>query len=120
MAAAGGGSLINMGSFSWYLGLSGIPVYLTAKAAVAGLTRALAAELGPDRIRVNCFGPGFVRIERPIRDSITPEFEQIILGGQCLRDLVNASDVAEMALFLGSDASRRCTNQNFAVDSGWM
>jgi D-xylose 1-dehydrogenase len=120
MAAAGGGSIINMGSCSWYLGLGGMPVYLTAKAAVAGLTRALATELGPDRIRVNCIVPGFVRIERTIRDFITPEFEKMILDGQRLPDLVDGSDVAEMALFLGSEASKRCTNQNYAVDGGWM
>jgi D-xylose 1-dehydrogenase len=120
MAAAGGGSIINMGSCSWYLGLGGMPVYLTAKAAVAGLTRALATELGPDRIRVNCIVPGFVRIERTIRDFITPEFEKDILNGQRLPDLVDGSDIADMALFLGSDASKRCTNQNYAVDGGWM
>lgn len=120
MAANGGGSIINMGSCAWYLGLGDMPVYLAAKAAVAGLTRALATELGPDRIRVNCIVPGFVRIERTIRDFITPEFEQMILAGQRLPDLVEGSDVADMALFLASDSSRRCTNQNYAVDGGWM
>ncbi len=120
MAAAGGGSIINMGSCSWYLGLGGMPIYLTAKAAVAGLTRALATELGPERIRVNCIVPGFVRIERTIRDFITPDFEKMILDGQRLPDLVGGSDIADMALFLGSDASKRCTNQNYAVDGGWM
>ncbi len=122
MAAAGGGSIINMGSCSWYLGLGGMPVYLTAKAAVAGLTRALATELGPDRIRVNCIVPGFVRIERTIRDFIStvPDFEKMVLDGQRLPDLVDGSDVADMALFLASDAAKRCTNQNYAVDGGWM
>ncbi len=120
MKDAGGGSIINMGSCAWYLGLGDMPVYLTAKAAVAGLTRALATELGPDRIRVNCIVPGFVRIERTIRDFITPEFEDMIRAGQRLPDLIDGSDIADMALFLASDASRRCTNQNYAVDGGWM
>ncbi len=120
MAVAGGGSIINMGSCSWYLGLGGMPIYLTAKAGIAGLTRALATELGPDRIRVNCIVPGFVRIERTIRDFITPDFEKMILEGQRLPDLIDGSDIADMALFLASDASKRCTNQNYAVDGGWM
>ncbi len=120
MAAAGGGSIINMGSCSWYLGLGGMPIYLTAKAAVAGLTRALATELGSERIRVNCIVPGFVRIERTIRDFITPDFEKMITDGQRLPDLIDGIDIADMALFLASDSAKRCTNQNYAVDGGWM
>lgn len=120
MAAAGGGAIINMGSCAWYLGLGDMPVYLTAKAGIAGLTRALATEMGPDRIRVNCIVPGFVKIDRTIRDFITPEFRQMILDGQCLPDLVNGADIAAMGLFLASDDARHCTNQNYVVDGGWI
>lgn len=120
MAAAGGGSIINLGSCSWRLGLGGMPVYLTAKAGVEGLTRALATELGPKRIRVNCIVPGFVRTERTIRDFLTPELEAQVLGGQRLPDLVDDTHVAAMALFLGAEDSARCTNQTYAVDGGWM
>lgn len=120
MAAAGGGSIINFGSCSWRLGLGDMPVYLTAKAGVEGLTRALATELGPQRIRVNTIVPGFVRTERTIRDFLTPELETQVLGGQRLPDLVDAEHVASLALFLAADDSARCTNQAYAVDGGWM
>jgi D-xylose 1-dehydrogenase len=120
MAAAGGGAIINMGSCAWYLGLGDMPVYLIAKAGIAGLTRALATEMGPDKIRVNCIVPGFVKIDRTIRDFITPEFEKMILDGQCLPDLVIGADIAAMGLFLASDDARHCTNQNYVVDGGWI
>jgi NAD(P)-dependent dehydrogenase (short-subunit alcohol dehydrogenase family) len=120
MAAAGGGSIINMGSCSWRLGLGGMPAYLSAKAAVEGLTRALATEFGPQRIRVNCIVPGFVKIERTIRDFLTPEFEADILSRQRLPDLVEGIHVAAMGLFLASDDSERCTNQVYVVDGGWL
>src|SRR6202162_5334091 len=53
MAAAGGGSIVNLGSMSWMVGQGGMPAYLSAKSAVVGLTRALARDLGPRSIRVN-------------------------------------------------------------------
>ncbi|MGH2830539.1 MAG: SDR family NAD(P)-dependent oxidoreductase, partial [Dongiaceae bacterium] len=59
MAAAGGGSIVNLGSVSWVIGQGGMPCYTTAKSAVAGLTRSLARDLGPMNIRVNCILPGW-------------------------------------------------------------
>ena len=76
MAAAGGGSIINFGSTSWLVGQGGMPAYLSAKAAVAGLTRALARDLGPMNIRVNCIVPGWIMTERQIKLWLTPEGEQ--------------------------------------------
>src|SRR3546814_7040706 len=64
MKAAGGGSNLNLGSISWHLGLGDLIVYQTAKAAIEGLTRSLARELGRDNIRVNAIVPGNVRTER--------------------------------------------------------
>src|SRR3546814_13296421 len=64
MKAAGGGSILNLGSISWHLGLGDLIVYQTAKAAIEGLTRSLARELGRDNIRVNAIVPGNVQTER--------------------------------------------------------
>jgi len=85
MAAAGGGSIINFGSTSWLVGQGGMPAYLSAKAAVAGLTRALARDLGPMNIRVNAIVPGWIMTERQVRLWLTPEGEQELLRRQCLK-----------------------------------
>ena len=67
MRAAGGGSIVNFGSVSWHTSQGGMPAYTTAKAAVEGLTRGMARDLGPDRIRVNTVIPGWIMTERQIR-----------------------------------------------------
>lgn len=64
MIAAGGGSIINMGSNSWFEAGGGFPAYATAKAAVHGLTRTMARDLGRHRIRVNAVVPGWIMTER--------------------------------------------------------
>ncbi len=64
MKKAGRGSIINLSSISWMIPSTGLPVYVTAKAAIVGLTRTLAHELGTDNIRVNCILPGAIHTER--------------------------------------------------------
>jgi NAD(P)-dependent dehydrogenase (short-subunit alcohol dehydrogenase family) len=118
MRAAGGGSVINLGSVSWMRGRPGMVGYTTAKAAIAGLTRTLARELGGDGIRVNCIVPGAILTERQRRLWLTPELDQQFLDLQALKFRLEASDVARIALFLGSDESRGCTGQDFIVDAG--
>jgi NAD(P)-dependent dehydrogenase (short-subunit alcohol dehydrogenase family) len=120
MAAAGGGSIINLGSTSWMVGQGGMPAYLSAKAAVAGLTRALARDLGPKNIRVNSVVPGWIMTERQIALWLTPEGEQELLRRQCLKRKLKPEDVARMVLFLASDDSDACTSQAFIVDGGWV
>lgn len=119
MAQNGGGSIINLGSIAWRLKFPGVPVYATAKAAIAGMTKALAIELGPQRIRVNCVEPGFVTTERQKRLWLTPELEAQVRAGQSLPDLIAPDSIADMVLFLASDAGRMCTRQTFVVDGGW-
>ena len=119
MAALGGGSIINLGSTSWMIKAAGYPVYASCKAAVRGLTRALARELGPRGIRVNAVVPGWVMTPRQRALWVTPEAEREIDAAQCLPGRLQASDVAQMALFLASDAARMCTAQDFIVDAGW-
>src|SRR5215510_3502793 len=120
MAAAGGGSIINFGWVSWIIGQGGMPAYVTAKAAVAGLTRALARDLGPMNIRVNCIVPGWIMTERQITKWLTPEGEQELMHRQCIKRKLVPEDIARVVLFLASDDSGACTNQSYIVDGGWV
>ena len=120
MAAAGGGSIINLGSTSWLVGQGGMPAYLSAKAAVAGLTRALARDLGPKNIRVNCIVPGWIMTERQIQLWLTPEGEQELLRRQSLKRKLVPEDIARVILFFAADDSSACTNQSYIVDGGWV
>jgi D-xylose 1-dehydrogenase len=120
MAAAGGGTIVNLGSCVWRLAFPGLPAYATAKAAIEGLTRGLARSLGPKNIRINCVVPGFVRTKRQLERWLTPELERVILEGQCLKRLVEPEEVAALVAFLASDDARSCTNQTFTIDAGWL
>jgi NAD(P)-dependent dehydrogenase (short-subunit alcohol dehydrogenase family) len=120
MTAAGGGSIVNLGSTSWMIGQGGMPAYLTAKSAVAGLTRALARDLGPMGIRVNCIVPGWIMTERQIQRWLTPEGEQELMRRQCLKRKLLPEDIARVVLFFAADDSGACTNQSYVVDGGWV
>ncbi|MEV8467449.1 SDR family oxidoreductase [Fluviibacterium sp. DFM31] len=120
MRAAGGGAIVNMGSMSWRVGLDTLSAYVTAKAGIEGLTNGLARELGPDRIRVNCITPGFIRTERQVKLWLTPELEKEIFAGQCLNELIEPEYVANLAAFLLSDDARMCTSGVFPVNAGWI
>lgn len=119
MRRAKEGAIINLGSTSWRLKVPGMPVYLAAKAAIEGLTRALARDLGADNIRVNCVVPGWVMTERQLTKWVTAEGEAEIMRNQCLPEKILPDDVARMVLFLAADDSRMVTAQNFVVDGGW-
>lgn len=119
MRVKGEGVILNMGSISWHLALPNLSLYMTAKAAIEGLTRGLARDLGVDGIRVNCIIPGAVRTPRQEQLWHTPEEEVKILAGQCLRQRVEVQDVAALALFLASDNAARCTGREYFVDAGW-
>ena len=118
MKATGGGSIINLGSISWHLGLEDLAIYQTAKAAIEGLTRSLARELGRDGIRVNAIIPGNVQTPRQMQ-WYTPEGEAEIVAAQCLDGRIQPCDVAALALFLASDDARFCTAHNYWIDAGW-
>jgi D-xylose 1-dehydrogenase len=120
MKQAGSGSIVNMSSISWVIPATGLPVYITAKAAIVGLTRTLAHELGSVNIRVNCVLPGAVLTERQRRLWWTPEYEAEIMGRQALKRVVTPEDVARLVLFLASDDSGSITNQSYTVDAGWV
>jgi NAD(P)-dependent dehydrogenase (short-subunit alcohol dehydrogenase family) len=119
MAAAGGGAIVNLGSTSWMVGQGGMPGYTTAKSAVAGLTRALARDLGPLGIRVTCVVPGWIMTERQVRLWLTPAAEAELLRRQCLKRKLVPEDVARAVLFFAADDSAGCTAQSYVVDAGW-
>ena len=83
--AAGGGAIINLGSVSWMRGRPRIVAYTSAKAAIVGLTRTLARELGERNIRVNSIVPGAVDTARQRALWVTPEAERELLEQQCLK-----------------------------------
>jgi NAD(P)-dependent dehydrogenase (short-subunit alcohol dehydrogenase family) len=120
MQKAGGGSIINLGSTSWKIGLGGMAAYTASKSGVTGLTRSLARDLGPDNIRVNTISPGWIMTERQLRLWMTPEGEKETMKSQCLKRKLYPIDVARMALFLASDEASAITNQDFTVDGGWI
>jgi len=120
MRAAGGGSIINMSSIAWMIPSTGLPAYVTAKAAIVGLTRAMAHELGEANIRVNSVLPGAILTERQRRLWWTPEYEAEIMKRQALKQSVRPEDVARTVLFLGSADSSAITNQSYIVDGGWV
>ncbi len=118
MIAAGGGSIINLGSNSWWEAVGGFPAYATAKSAVHGLTRTMARDLGPHRIRVNTVVPGWVMTERQKTLWATPEALEAQRKAQCLPDLIEPVYIARMVLFLASDDARMCTANNYMVEAG--
>lgn len=120
MKAAGGGSIINFGSISWHTNSGGMPAYTTAKAAVEGLTKGMARDLGPDGIRVNTVIPGWIMTQRQIDLWLTPDAEEQLLRAQCLKTKLVPEDVARMVLWLAADDSRMCTSQLWVVDGGRM
>ena len=120
MKKAGGGSIVNFSSVSYHSMTPQLSVYQAAKAAVIGMTRGLARDLGPDRIRLNAITPGWIMTQRQIDLWLTPEAEAALMVAQCLKEKVYPPDIARMALWLAADDSRLVTAQNFVVDGGRM
>ena len=118
MIASGGGSIINMGSNSWWEASGGFPAYATAKAAVHGLTRTMARELGKHRIRINTVVPGWIMTERQKQLWATPDALEKQRARQCLPDLIDPVYVARMVLFLASEDAAMCTANNYMVEAG--
>ena len=118
MIDAGGGSIVNMGSNSWWEAGGNMPAYTTAKAAVHGLTRTMARDLGGHRIRVNTVVPGWVMTERQKDLWASPEALEKHRDRQCLPDLIEPVYLARMVLFLASDDAAMCTANNYMVEAG--
>lgn len=112
------GSIVNMSSVTWLKGTPGLPAYIAAKAAIVGLTKALAREFGADGVRVNALLPGWIMTQRQVTRWLTPEAEARLMQNQCLKEKLYPEDIARMALFLAADDSRLISAQSFIVDGG--
>ncbi|WP_213803959.1 SDR family NAD(P)-dependent oxidoreductase [Granulicella sp. dw_53] len=114
------GSILNMSSIAWAIPTLGLPVYVTAKAAIVGLTRSFAHELGPHNIRVNCILPGAILTDRQKQLWFTEAYSAEILSRQALKRHLQPEEVARLALFLAADDSSAITNQSYIIDGGWI
>ncbi|OXC76346.1 SDR family NAD(P)-dependent oxidoreductase [Caballeronia sordidicola] len=119
MKQLGGGSIVNLGSISWMLKQGGFPVYVTAKAAVQGMTNGLARDLGPFNIRVNTLVPGWVMTDKQRRLWLDEAGKRSIKEGQCIDAELLPVHLARAALFLASDDSSMMTAQEVVIDGGW-
>ena len=120
MRDAKGGSIINLSSITWTVADGDCVCYVTSKAAVIGLTRALSTELGPENIRVNAIAPGWVMTDRQVSLWLDEKGERQVEDRQALSGRLHSPDIARMALFLAADDSRMCSKQTFVVDAGWI
>jgi NAD(P)-dependent dehydrogenase (short-subunit alcohol dehydrogenase family) len=119
MRELGSGSIVNLSSIAWMLGVVSLEAYSAGKAAVLGFTKSLARELGPDRIRVNAIAPGLVLTEKQRRLWFADDEKlRKHLATQCIPEAIQPREIARMALFLASDDSQMITKQCFLVDAG--
>ncbi len=118
MKELGFGSIINFSSISYMMGNSQYPVYVTANSGINGMTRGMAREFGPDRIRVNALAPGWVLTQKQLDKWATPEGLAEHLGRQCLKDHLEPQDIVDGVLFLASKTSKMMTGQTLVIDGG--
>jgi NAD(P)-dependent dehydrogenase (short-subunit alcohol dehydrogenase family) len=120
MQRAGQGSIINMSSIGWVIPSVNQSVYVTAKAAIVGMTRTLAHEVGDSNIRVNTVMPGAILTERQKKLWLTDAYKAEVLHNQALKRMILPEEVARLVLFLAADDSSAITNQSYAIDAGWV
>jgi len=118
MQEAGGGVIVNFSSISYMMGNAGYPVYTTSNSGINGLTRSLAREFGPDRIRVNALAPGWVLTGKQLDMWATEEGLEEHLSKMCLKEHLKPQDIVSPCLFLASSASAGMTGQALVVDGG--
>lgn len=112
------GSIINFSSINALLGPANMPAYVTAKAGLVGMTKALSKDYGDDNVRVNAILPGWVITDRQIEKWLTPEAEEEWKKLVALKDRIMPRDVAKLAIFLASSDSKMITGQSFVIDAG--
>jgi NAD(P)-dependent dehydrogenase (short-subunit alcohol dehydrogenase family) len=120
MQKAQRGSIINMSSIGWVIPSTSQIVYVTSKAAIVGMTRALSHEVGGDNIRVNAVMPGAILTERQQRLWLTEAYTAEVLANQALKRMIMPEEVARLVLFLAADDSSAITNQSYVIDAGWV
>lgn len=118
MAAQGGGSIINISSINVQFGPPRLASYITAKAGILGISKALATDYGVDNIRVNSILPGWVATPKQLEKWLSAEEEAELMKRVCLKKRLGVHDVANLALFLAADDSAMITSQEFVIDGG--
>jgi NAD(P)-dependent dehydrogenase (short-subunit alcohol dehydrogenase family) len=120
MKTRGGGAIINISSITFFLGKwDRLLDYVSTKGAVVGFTKALARELGPEGIRVNCIAPGAFPTDA---EKIHPDpegYNRFVLENQAIKRRGTPTDMAKAVLFFASDLSDFVTGQSLLVDGGW-
>ena len=114
-----GGSIVNLASITFHIAPAQMTAYVATKGGVLGFTRSLARELGPRGIRVNAVSPGWIMTERQLRDYVTPAVKRLIKRSQCVPTLIQPHEIADVILFLASNASAAITGQEILADGGW-
>lgn len=114
---AGGGSVINMSSNVALMGIPGRDCYTAAKGGVSAITRSMAVEFAPQKVRVNAIAPSATMTDR-VKKLVAGNAALDKLANSHLLGLIEAPDIAHMAVFLASDESRMVTGQVYPVDSG--
>lgn len=120
MQRAQQGSIVNMSSIGWVIPSVNQSVYVTAKAAIVGMTRTLAHEVGANNVRVNAIMPGAIVTERQKRLWLTEEYKAEVLRNQALKRMIQPEEVARLVLFLAADDSAAITNQSYVIDAGFV
>lgn len=119
MKALGHGSIINFSSIAWRFGADQMVAYSSAKAAITGLTYALARAFGSDNIRVNAVEPGAVMTERQRQLWYPSEASvEAVVQRQMIKRVLLGEEIARTVLFLAADDSRMITKQSITVDAG--
>lgn len=116
---ASGSAIVNLSSITWHIAPAQMSAYVATKGGMLGFTRALARELGPRGVRVNAVSPGWIMTERQLREYVTPAVKRLIKQSQCIPDLIEPAEIAEVILFLASNASSSITGQEILADRGW-
>ena len=116
-----GASIINIASVSAEKGggAMGNVWYGTTKAGVVAITKGLGRELGPQGIRVNAIAPGVIETDM-VREHLSPELREKVLARFPLGRFATVEEVAQVALFLASDAASFVTGETIAVDGGFL
>lgn len=116
---AKGSAIVNFSSITFHIAPTEMSAYVATKGGIIGFTRSLARELGPRGIRVNTISPGWIMTDRQLKQFVTPAVKKLIRRSQCMPDLLQPEEIANVALFLASQASRALTGQEILADRGW-
>lgn len=113
------GSIIHISSMAALYGIPKVIAYTASKSAIEGMTKAMAVELSPKGIRINCIAPGFIATDMSAKAlNNDPERKQKVMGRTPMGFLGKTEDVADAALFLATDSSKYITGTSIRVDGG--